>query len=739
MSIIKYTGTYGSSDGHTWRAEIEQTVSDGSSAITTGAALEFAPSAAEIEWPGADRYEALEGSACTLTVISPDDRTFAGLYTESVGNVTLHLYRDGVLWWAGIFDPEQYEEPYQDNDHYEVVLTFSDLGQLERMPYSGNPSGNCSLATLIHRALTAVSQPSTGVTNMFDLRKPDTTVKLTADTIAVNQANYFDEDGEPLKWSDVLAGALGPLGLRLVQRCGRWYLYDLPTLYASASAAIRWASDSQTLGVDKVYNNFELTYSPYGDEHVMSGEVDSDLQLSAMSGSATYYNANPDDSERYEGFTVEWGSASVPGISWLNGAYYYRMHSVYSGTDGTGIVACLRSTSGSDTAICGNVYNAGRSPDNPSEPWGVADPVPMYYSYDNMSTMISMTPCRIEGSDAGYQLKITLDMLLDCRYNPFESASEHNEEGDYQRQSERWTRVYVPVRIWIECDNGRTYHVANDYLRRSAAYDRGPVWGGDMPVSLHATHWESGAGVMGDCWLSYYDWTDPTNKSACAGWATNRQTIGQRHGNTIPPWWQKRGDGLFVTAPIYSGTLHFEVGRGVAISDTRGRVYDTHDYTMNPTYINQARWLLYRNPAIELVDANGLAIDVEDIVYRAHLNDNAREQLQVDTITGSTDNTLPTARGLYYVDGVAVSKLTRGTITDTIERLMIAAIASQYDCRHTKLSGDATIDTGLQCYTEASQPSDRRFIRVSSVQRTAEGVAEDTYIELSDQKYYTTV
>lgn len=737
MSTVTYSGQYASADGHVYRADIISTIAPEGDDTE----LHFAPDGAVIEWPSTERHEPVEASACTLTIISPGDRTYTGLYAERPGQVRLNLYLDGQLWWSGELDPELYEEPYERRADYEVVLTFTDLGVLDRIPYDFRTTGRASLCTLITEALGRAGQPDRSITNMFDLRRSaDDSRALTTDDISVDMSNFIDEDGKPMTWRQVLVSILTPLGLRITGRQGHYYVYDLPTLLATAPTKIRWATDSQTLGVDKVYNNIKVCYSPYGDESVTDGSLSHDEFAFAdggMLGTAWYANANRDDAGRYDGFSIAWGRAKDAPFATGSGCSAYRIDAVYSGQDDAGIVAALRSADGGDALIYGQVSNADHSPQNPAVPWlpGASDDIPLIKAYDRIGYLFGLPARHLEADAGGCMLRITLDLLLDCRYNPFEAASQHNEEGDYTRQTERWTRVYVPVRIWIDGDDGSTYHLGNDYLRRSNTYDHDTAW--LMPGAL-GTSWVSGAPAWGDCWLSYYDWSDPANKSACTGWATNRPTIGQRFTGQVPAWWQKRGDGLYVPAPGVSGTLHFEVGSGVAVSDICGRVYDTHSYSMNPTVLNQARWLLYRNAAIELCDTHGQTLDLQDIVYQATIDPDARQELPIDTTNGSAEGTLPTARALYYIDGAPVRKLTRGDITDIPERLLIAAVASQYDSRHTRLQGTADIDTGLHPYTDAAQPADRRFIRTASLQRTAEGLAEDTYIELSPPKYYPT-
>ena len=87
------------------------------------------------EWDDESKEVPLCGSTATLTLISPGDRTYANLYTEDPTALRLDAYRNGVLYWSGCLDPEFYEEPYSQSSNYEVSLTFSDFGALDRLRY----------------------------------------------------------------------------------------------------------------------------------------------------------------------------------------------------------------------------------------------------------------------------------------------------------------------------------------------------------------------------------------------------------------------------------------------------------------------------------------------------------------------------------------------------------------------------------------------------------------------------
>ena len=72
--------------------------------------------------------DAVCGSVATLTVVSPEDRTYEDLYSVEPGMIRMDVYKDDVLYWSGCLDPEFYEEPYSREKNYDVKFTFSDFG-----------------------------------------------------------------------------------------------------------------------------------------------------------------------------------------------------------------------------------------------------------------------------------------------------------------------------------------------------------------------------------------------------------------------------------------------------------------------------------------------------------------------------------------------------------------------------------------------------------------------------------
>ena len=226
-----------------------------------------------IEWDEQPKEAPLRPSRLTLKMISPADRSFIHLYAESPTEVMLTVrevmpdksYR---LIWLGWLDPEFYEEPFEQLDNYEVTFTFTDFAPLDRLEFNMD-RGRHTLREYLTAALLAISpmefnQPLKEYISTIDPMQPQTPI---LDALAVMGANFYDEDGSPLSWREVLEGILQPLGLCLIQRDGAFYLFDLNELYNSTelrAEQIYFTADSQTLSAEPIADKIKISFSTDG-------------------------------------------------------------------------------------------------------------------------------------------------------------------------------------------------------------------------------------------------------------------------------------------------------------------------------------------------------------------------------------------------------------------------------------------------------------------------------------------
>ena len=628
-----------------------------------------------IEWPEVDKLEPVQSSNATLELFSDSDRQFVDLYNVEAGSVRLDVFREGLVYWSGTMDTELYEEPYSYKDGYVVSVTFADFAILDRLKF--DQTGFIAVADIISRAMNKC-----GISIGLQRRYLSTTIpgvvteaSLLLGVMGVISDNFYDEDGEPMTWREVLEEVLRPFAYRVVQKEGWLHVYDLNAAYDLEPKQIVWDSDDAVMSYDKLYNNVEVTFSPYARETISKGEV-------TKLGDGLTVTTNVNLTENIKGFDTLL-SDSGEGVEMLQPMKYYQITPAFSGSESKGIAWTLKS------------YREGMGYvsqiNQPSPEIG-----PAIFKIPNMAYLSNY------GNENGdLQIKLVLNMLADVRYNPFESADMQDPDGGYPNEQGAFDRLknwcnfsYVPCQLLLVDQYGIVrYHYKNTARIDKANYSAQGFW-------------LDGVGEMGDMMLAYYDWEDRKSNTGLGGFQNNKQCIGYYRG-TLPTIFQKRGDGEFIPFPPMSGYLELRVGSGLP----------TYDYGWETKDIySEMRWLLYKSVTISVVRTDGSNVDNKDILTSAWLNKAAKEELTIDTVVGCLEKASPTALGQVFLmsDKSPIGKFTRAGVTDTLERLMIGSIYSNYSSKMVTLEGEAEILPSWGIYSDAN--TEGKFILLSESQ-----------------------
>lgn len=673
-------------------------------------------SGAVIEWGEVSKTEPVQGSSLTLRLISESDREFVHLYTTEVGVWSARVLRNGDLYWQGTLDAELYEEPYSTCEGYEVELTFSDFGALDRIDFGG--SGIMSLRSLIDGALTAAGLPDMALQLSVSTRLATGSTPLTLEELRVNTANFYDEDGEPMSQREVVEGVLQPLGLRMVQRGGVAHIFDLNAAAEGwAREEIYWTGSDSNLGVDKTYNKVKVKLSTYSESGGCDGSIEPDDV--EIPGNGYLFAVDAKDDEKLDGFWIYTAGedVDVPQLQLMHGARLMEIEAGWSGNDCAGFLwnysKHLRHGDRGDAAI--NHANDTNKPTlveaQQDVDWPIVCPglpVPFVAIAAITGRGMRVDP-EFNGSDKHNRkryIKVSMDLLLDGRYNPF--------EGD-QEWDGYLEEACVPVLVYLTDDAGTPtwFYTNNDHVQKKTR--SGGLW---KKISENPTEF-----LNNSCWLSYYDWEDWGHKNALNGWTANRQSTG--HQAWVTKAMKKRGDGEFIPLPPEAGYLHLQVGRGVALRGGDGwYIYNTggEDITeLQPIGVyklegwwasarsvgkwhNSVRWMAYKNPKIELVGSDGKEAESEDLEDSAWIVKSAAEELSIDTVVGTPGSwALPTSRALLLdAEGKAVKELHRAGVTDRVERLLIGTVYSQYAVRRATLKGHCELLPAMSVLTDAS-------------------------------------
>ncbi len=687
-----------------------------------------------VEWPSREVTDALHGSAVTLRVISPSDRALTDLYTVAHGRVMLEI-RDaaGELWWTGALDPEFYEEPYESRDGYTVELTFSDLGCLDRYEWDGTALGTVSVGAVLTRCLSLMGLGALPVnTSMVSTTTVDKGSVL--DGVFVTGANFIDEEGEAMKMDEVLEAVLQPLGLHVTQKAGKIWVFDLNGLsQSSPRGVVEWSGDSQTLGVAPVASRVKITFSPYADAAVMDTDIDyDDVPAGSMPPVVIYMDQRnnggvPSEPDNIGFYITPCGSGTLKNVSLHGGTLQWvKIHGIFSGDDDAAIAWGFRSDLKNTMPDSGNLaYNGSvwhvtkkRWPFIPAAWVWQSDFDEKHFHRSFDTSMWShyvraeggLVEKRVEGSEMAY-MKLTVETLIDPRYNPFESGGDDNCKNRLDFVQAHANMVYIPAMVrvvdpesgsvlahWENWADIKSESMPSDLLAR--------------PVRV-CGKWVTGDGAWGCMMLAYYDWEDRDEKSGITGWQSNKPAIALTN-KPVPKSLRNRGVGEYLPLPPVAGKVVVDVCPCLWMREIEDYVFPARNITDFKTYeiFDHLRWFLLKTPKIEMTDNNGQEQDNDDVEYVGELIAEAKDEVSLDTVCGTMERVPAGARGVFRdAAGVPLQELVRQREIDRPERLLINTVYSQMGSRHTTLSGEAAFDPdGVGVYTERNQGAKRFMV-----------------------------
>ena len=752
---VRYTGSFRSRAGIVWRVEILQEAERGFDAV--GDLTFEASDPLTIEWGVTSKEQPVCGSSATLRIESPGDRTYEDLYTVEPGFIRMDVYRAGDLFWSGCLDPEFYEEPYERVDKYPVSLTFSDFGILDRLRY--NLDGFQTLHAILSDALERAGLNYTDI-DQNCISSSIGGAKMTLKALQVRSDNFYDEDGEACTLREVLEGILQPLALRIVQRAGRIWVYDLNGLHELAdSERIKWNGSTQTMSADKVANNVKITWNTYAQSGKM-GETDA--WTAPVDASKT--NINNTEAATFEGSEyfsyhysvdlLDWIDATDSGFTlWLSSigtnvviddsrAKFFKVVPQLDGSDCEGVAVLWSSYKGyGEKSGWNSSYNITR------ETYGIP--------YSELSGGLATCGRKILSTPKvwippienakDYLIRVTLPLLMDCRFNPFEGAGNlldgHNEKKYYETFEAQANFIYVPVCLKFQPGTGSTVYVWNNIYALIGDPGRNPIKTfegtfGEWSVYNPADD-DSPGGSHGV--FAYWDKESDGTKSGVLGWKTNR-TAKNAYTGKITSALKGVPDGQYVPYPDFGpgGYMWLEVrAGGWIISD--GSAALPYDEPSDPNNLwNKVSHVWLKLPEFEILQNKLYDMDLpaSDVEYSGILNACAKEDLDISTICGTSNPPVPFARGGYYdLDMKAVNAITRAGRTTQAEELLIGTLYSQYAQRRMTLTGEADIPSeGLKNYTEANQEG-KKFILTGEVLFAISDTSEVTVTELRPDEY----
>lgn len=724
MLQLQYYHNFVAADDAAYRVEIWRD----SAATLEAEEIEIAADGVTIEWAEAKKIEdPVQGSSATLRLISLRDRQFYDLFAVDYGEVMLHIYRDGAIYWTGTLDPELFEEPYAYKDTYITEATFADLAMLDYRYWERH--GSISIGEIVTECLTEAGLGD------LPLRKiVSTQCSVSADEIFspfecfIDADNFYDEDGDAMTLREVLEEVLRPFALRLLQRGGEIVIYDLHALYAVPTEPLRWYSNDAMLGADAIYNSIELTFSPYADQTILSATLDPDEDVAdatnrvVIQGVTDKYSTsampgtNLASLEAFTLYYTDYGGTRK-NLTALGGARFFRIDPVFSGSKEAGVLYAI-SSGGTFEPNAGTISS------------GLVNSGNFFFWEATPDTIIRAARVFVSADAADLtnktQLCLSLTAMFDPRRNPFESADffvdHESDEKAYNRQEKYGVFAYIPVLIYL-CDatGDRKYVYLNNVERVGA--DEDSIFGWQKIADLPE-------GTLHRSWLAYYD-VNESDKGTMFGWQKNGRIVGKAT-RVISESWKRKNNGEYISFPPESGYIEVNVCAGIIFHDE-----DKKQLSYSHKIYSPAQGLIaYKELELRVVPANGTD-DMEDIdiVSTAYINKSAREELSLDTIVGSVESfaKAPASKAvLRNASGVQITKFKRRAWVPRIEEVLLDTAISQFAARKATLEGTAFLQPSFAPVEDASMTG--RFVMAEEVQNLMRSTSELRLVEFVEDQ-----
>lgn len=693
MKHLRYYHNFYDIENNLYRVEILQEAEQAYSPQE----IELAGTPVTIEWGDTDKIETVMSSSATLRLISMTDRQFFDLYTVEPCSIRMDIYRNGRLYWSGTLDPELFEEPYSVNSRYVTECVFSDFGVLSRL--SWQQLGVKTIREVVEECLRLSNVAYLKVEEQISTEIPDVEGSIL-DNCILSMDNFYDEDGTAWAAREVLDETLRPFALRLTQKNGVINIVDINKLSESDPQQVKWLNADASLGVEPTYNKVVLTYSPYSDATVYDGSFDSEEILPDITAAGVGQMAIPLPETDFNGFNFYYGPpyaalTKVQNLYVGGTARLFRIKPDNNGQESVGVMWGVR----------------------PFDSWVGNKPVPETY-FDPFGDKVIMEtpriPLTVGSSD--YRLKITLDVLFDVRKNPFEDANVDNEKGNWEDFQDWANYGGIPCELILYGYDGKVYRCENRSFSTTGA---GRAFWSE----------ESESSPQRRLMLEYYDEGNRKSASGFGGWATNKQNI-QFTDDDLSKTITLNIEGEKIPMPPVAGDLVMRIYSGVLCRDNAD-IYED----IAGKVVEISRWLLYKDPKITVSQVSGKDITSEDMVVSAWINKVAEEELSVDTYIGCATNRTPLARGAILDASYApIRRFRRAGVTDSIEKLLIGTIYSNYASRKNTLSGSINLIAEYSILSDASSVNSR-FMLLSESQDLQAATSEVKMAEIAADSY----
>ena len=219
-------------------------------------------------------FTPIKSTMATITVLTDDD--LSDIYSASAHGTSVVIKEDDAVIFVGYVEPLKLSQPYAARKTEVEIVAIDAINSLQYIDFAEYGSSLPTFEEYLRQALVNASPtlPLTlELTESYDVPLSE---------MAVGVGNWYDEDGVPSKWSEVVQHILLYLNMTLVMVGDKVIVGDISRAVEDDTKnldidALSFRGSSISSSLTEVYNRLKVSASLYSDDDAIKELFDSEL------------------------------------------------------------------------------------------------------------------------------------------------------------------------------------------------------------------------------------------------------------------------------------------------------------------------------------------------------------------------------------------------------------------------------------------------------------------------------
>ena len=219
-------------------------------------------------------FTPIKSTMATITVLTDDD--LSDIYSASAHGTSVVIKEDDAVIFVGYVEPLKLSQPYAARKTEVEIVAIDAINSLQYIDFAEFGSSLPTFEEYLQQALANAS-PSLPLT--LELAE---SYNVPLSEMAVGVGNWYDEDGVPSKWSEVVQHILLYLNMTLVMVGDKAIVGDISRAVEDDTKnldidGLSFRGSSISSSLTEVYNRLKVSASLYSDDDAIKELFDSEL------------------------------------------------------------------------------------------------------------------------------------------------------------------------------------------------------------------------------------------------------------------------------------------------------------------------------------------------------------------------------------------------------------------------------------------------------------------------------